>query len=220
LEGLSTAEKGRYASRLLRRTHLSDQAFEIELERPKGFEFTAGQHVRLFTGSQGRDFSMTNGPSGTTLELCVRRGGGVVSSYLEGARIGSQMAFSGPHGLFALGGSSRPIVWAATGVGIAPFVSMARAGAAGFTLLHGVRQAGDLFYRKQLESAASLYVPCLSRESAPGCYRGRVTAWAAEHLPRGDYDFFLCGSRAMIRDFLLLVDDRYPGSLAHTEIFF
>ena len=97
---------------------------------------------------------------------------------------------------------------------------MARAGAAGFTLLHGVRRAADLLYREPLESAASRYVPCLSQEGPPGSFRGRVTAWAAEHLPPAAYDFTLCGSRGMIRDFLLLVDERFPGSRAYTEIFF
>ena len=111
-------------------------------------------------------------------------------------------------------------MWAATGVGIAPFVSMVRAGAAGFTLLHGVRQPADLLYKDQLEPAASRYVPCLSGGEAPGCYRGRVTAWAADRLPRGEYDFFVCGNRVMIRDFLLLVDERCPGSRVYTEIFF
>jgi ferredoxin-NADP reductase len=220
VEGLSPGTAGRYTARLVRRTRLSDQAFEIELDRPTGFQFTAGQHVRFFSGSQGRDFSMTSGPSDTALTFCVRRMGGAVSTALEEALLGSSIEFAGPQGLFSLSESPRPIVWAATGVGIAPFLSMVRAGATGFTLLHGVRQAGDLFYKDELEAAASLYVPCLSQGNAPGSYEGRVTSWAAENLPLDEQDFYLCGSRGMIRDFLLLIDERCPRSRVYTEVFF
>ena len=220
MEGLSPGLEGRCTSRLLRRVRLSESAFEIEIERPEGFLFTPGQHVRFFTGGAGRDYSMTSGPADAALAFCVRRAGGEVSSALEDAPLGSTLSFSGPRGLFGLAASPRPIVWAATGVGIAPFVSMVRAGTGGFTLLHGVRQAGDLHYRDPLESAASRYVPCLSGGDAPGCFRGRVTEWAAGRLPRGEHDFYLCGSRSMIRDFLLLVDERHPGSRVYTEIFF
>jgi ferredoxin-NADP reductase len=220
VESLSQDPVGRYTARILRRARLSERAFELELERPKDFVFTAGQHVRFFAGSQGRDFSMTSGPSDGALAFCVSSGGGMVSSALENAPPGSSLSFSGPQGLFALKESPRTIVLAATGVGVAPFLSMVRAGATGFTLLHGVRQAGDLFYRDELKAAASRSVPCLSRGSAPGCYQGRVTAWAAESLPHGEYDFYLCGNRWMIRDFLLLVDERFPGSRAYAEVFF
>ena len=220
MEGLSPGPEGRCTSRLLRRVRLSESAFEIQIERPQGFQFTPGQHVRFFIGGEGRDYSMTSGPADAALAFCVRKAGGAVSSALDDAPLGSTLSLSGPRGRFTLVESPRPIVWAATGVGIAPFVSMVRAGAGGFTLLHGARQAGDLHYRDQLESAASLYVPCLSGGDAPGCYRGRVTAWAAGGIPRGQHDFYLCGSRSMIRDFLLLVDERHPGSRVYTEIFF
>ena len=64
------------------------------------------------------------------------------------------------------------------------------------------------------------YVPCLSGEGEPGCFPGRVTAWSHDHLPTGCYDFYLCGSRHMVRDMTALVDERFPGSRVFTEIFF
>jgi benzoate/toluate 1,2-dioxygenase reductase component len=207
--------------RLLRRTPLSGGVVEIEMEKPQGFMFTAGQNVRLFAGDEGRDYSMANGPSDETLRFCVRLvEGGAVSSVLAGAPTGTVFSFAGPHGVFALRPSVRPVIWAATGVGIAPFLSMARDGAAGFSLLHGVRTLGDLFYQKELESCAARYVACVSREAADGCFSGRVTRWAAEQLPSGAYDFYLCGSREMIRDFIILIDEQFPGSRVYTEVFF
>src|SRR5208337_3651850 len=119
------------------RARLSERAFEVELERPPGFEFSAGQGIRLFAGGQARDYSMASAPSDSTLSFCVSRvKNGIVSSALAEALIGSTFAFTGPRGMFFLRESprpvARPIVWAATGVGIAPFLSMVRAGATGF----------------------------------------------------------------------------------------
>ncbi len=211
----------RLTARLLRRERLSEWTYEVELERPNGFEFSAGQSIRLFAGDQGRDYSMASGPSDPTLSFCVSRvEGGTVSSALVVSPLGSLFSFTGPRGVFTLRESPRPAVAAATGVGVAPFLSMVRAGAAGFILLHGVRRLGDLFHREELEAEASRYVPCVSQETADGCFHGRVTGWAGERLGPGVYDFYLCGNRAMIRDFIRLVDERFPDSRVYTEVFF
>jgi len=221
VEGLNPDQEGRYTARLLRRARLAEWAVEVELERPKGFVFTAGQSIRLFVGGQGRDYSMASGPSGATLSFCVRIvEGGSVSPVLACAPIGTPFSFAGPHGVFVLRQSPRPVVWAATGVGVAPFLSMVRAGATGFTLLHGVRRSGDLIHGDELGAAAARYVPCLLQEAAAGCFPGRVTGWAGVILVPGRYDFYLCGNRQMIRDFILLVDERFPDSHVYTEIFF
>lgn len=119
----------------------------------------------------------------------------------------------------------------ATGTGIAPFVSYARAGVAGYVLLHGVRTAGELYYRDILASAASLYVPCISgarrgrfEAGAPGpashAYSGRVTGYVADLLEPGVYDFYLCGRSDMIVDAVKIIDERFPGSFVYTEPFF
>jgi ferredoxin-NADP reductase len=205
----------------LSRAWLSASAFEVELERPPVFSFRAGQSIRVFAGDEGRDYSVASGPAWGSLRLCIRLvQGGTVSALLAEAPVGSPVDFTGPHGVFTFAPSSRPVVWAATGVGIAPFLSMAMDGAAGFTLLHGVREGTDLFHRDELRASASRYVACVSRETVPGCFSGRVTAWAAANLPSAAYDIYLCGNRRMVRDFLVLADERFPGSRVFAEIFF
>ena len=200
---------------------MSEGAFDVELERPPGFRFSAGQSIRIIIGDAARDYSLAGAPSSGSLALCVRLvEGGAISPFLAQAPPGASLTFTGPHGVFTLPESPRPMLWAATGVGVAPFLSMVRAGAAGFTLLHGVRRGDELFYRRELEAAAARYVPCVSRETVPGCFPGRVTAWAAANLAPGEYDILLCGNRRMVRDFLVLVDGRLPGSRVFTEIFF
>jgi benzoate/toluate 1,2-dioxygenase reductase component len=215
-----------FTAELLRRSWLSGKTFELELRRPATFQFRPGQRIRLFHEGVERDYSLLSRPDSPRLGLCVRHlSTGLCSSILAAAEIGTSFTFTGPHGYFIFQRSSRPPVFVATGTGVAPFLSMTRSGVVGFTMLHGVRTADELYYRSDFGAAASLYVPCLSHaspESAlpPGAYCGRVTEYLRGHLPPGAYDFYLCGRREMIRDVTLLVDERFPESLVYAEIFY
>jgi ferredoxin-NADP reductase len=110
----------------------------------------------------------------------------------------------------------------ATGTGIAPFCSMARAGISDFTLLHGVGKPEDLYYAKLFKQSAHKYVPCLTeaKKLPSNDFQGKVTDYLERNLPSGAYDFYLCGRREMIRDATLLIDERFPDSLVYTEMFF
>ncbi len=110
----------------------------------------------------------------------------------------------------------------ATGTGVAPFVSMARSGVTGFTLLHGVSSATESYYASVLKSAAKQYILCLSEphQLRDDFFQGRVTDFLYQNLEPGLYDFYLCGRREMIRDVINCVDDKFPESLVFTEIFY
>ncbi|HYW82189.1 MAG TPA: FAD-binding oxidoreductase [Spirochaetia bacterium] len=209
-----------HTTRIRDRTWLSEKAFQVALDRPGGFRFLPGQSIRIAKGSAERDYSLACAPDSELLTLCVRHvPRGILSTFLAEAPLGTSLTFTGPHGYFLFQDSAQPPVLVAAGVGVAPFLSMVGAGVTGFTLLHGARTANELYYESLLRAASALYVPCLSEGSAPGCFIGRVSDWARERLSPRAYDFYLCGSREMIRDVTRLVDERFPGSLVHTEIF-
>jgi ferredoxin-NADP reductase len=215
-----------YSVRLLKRRRLDEGTFEFTLSRPEGFSFRAGQCIRFENPSGERDYSLVNAPAAAELVLCVRIvSEGHFTPRLARAPIHSRFDVSGPYGYFTFQPGIRPAVFVATGSGIAPFVAMARSGIKGFTLLHGVNDARGLHYEAELRAAAACYVPCLSAITEgtampAGAFSGRVTAYLAEHLPSGAYDFYLCGRSDMIRDVTLLVDRRFPDSLVRSEIFF
>ena len=144
------------------------------------------------------------------------------TSLFSSAKIGSYFRCSGPHGYFTYQSSRRPAIFVATGTGIAPFCSMVRAGITGFTLLHGVKKAQDLYCFSQFKSAAKIYVSCLSEyaQNISDAFKGRVSDYVETSLPPNAYDFYLCGRREMIRDVTLLVDERFPGSYIYTELFY
>jgi ferredoxin-NADP reductase len=217
---MSWGTGARFGATLIRRAWLSERTFELELDRPPEFHFIAGQGICLGEGPGEREYSIVSGPAEPRLALCIRRvENGPLSSWLAEAAVGSRLSFSGPHGFFTWHDSPRHAVFVATGTGIAPFVSMMKSGCTGFTLLHGVRTSGELYYGESLRAAALRYVPCLSNESAAGAFSGRVTEWVRTWLSPGSYDFYLCGRREMVRDITTLADERYSASLVYAEIF-
>jgi len=215
-----------YSTKLLDRRWLTEKVCEIELSRPASFQFMAGQRIRFLQWAMQRDYSLITGPNDSTLALCVYNfAGGQFSPKLASAPVGSSFSFTGPHGYFTYIPSDRPAVFVATGTGIAPFLSMVRSGVTGFTLLHGVRTPKELYYRNDFRRTARLYVPCLSAtpstEGIPDTgFLGRVIHYLKEHHPLGSYDFYLCGGQEMIRDVIFLIDERLPGSLIYTEVFY
>jgi ferredoxin-NADP reductase len=73
-------------------------------------------------------------------------------------------------------------------------------------------RSGDRgFLRRQVNDA---------REGVADGFAGRVTGYLADRLASGAYDFYLCGNSNMIRDVILLVDQRFPDSRVYTETFY
>jgi NAD(P)H-flavin reductase len=208
---------------LLRKRALSKQTFEIELSRPEGFDFQPGQRIQIIAGPDRRDYSLVNGPGAATLNLCIRRvEGGRMTEYLHSCPNQTSVDIRGPFGYFVFRPSNLGAVFVATGTGVAPFVSMARGGVRGFTLLHGVRSPEECYYADTLRGAATRYVACISSAEIPDSafFSGRVTDFLARHLDPGRYDFYLCGRREMIRDVTWLVDEGFEGSKIYSEQFF
>ena len=215
-----------YKTQLLSRRWISEDAFEIRFSRPLTFEFVPGQRVRFMQDAVERDYTPVSSPKEEGIDFLVKSvKGGLFSSALASAQEGAPFGFTGPHGYFRFYPSERLPVFVATGTGIAPFVSMAKAGVKDVILLHGVRRFLDLYYEPLLRKTAKLYVPCLSavkdpREGVPGAFAGRVTGYLSSQLGPGAYDFYLCGNADMIRDVILLVDQGFPDSRVYTETFY
>ncbi len=212
-----------FTTELIGSRWLSKDSFEITLTKPKSFGYLPGQWIRLIHLGVERDYSLVSAPADPNLALCIRKvAGGMLSPDLSNAAVGSQFSFNGPHGYFTFRPSARPAIFVATGTGLAPFVSMARSKVTGFILLHGVKTASDIYYKSEFKSAVKQYLPCVSVTDrvSNDHFHGRVNDYLRNHLAPGQYDFYLCGRREMIRDVTLLVDEKFPGSLIFTETFY
>jgi len=213
-----------HEARLVSRNLITEKTLELRLRRPADFTFSPGQRIRIIHERGERDYSPISSPRDPHLALLVGVvEGGVLSPVLAAAEIGMSFLFTGPHGYFVWLPSPRPAIFVATGTGVAPFISMARAGAKGFTLIHGVKRMEELYERPLLQEAAAAYVPCLSM-AAPGVeagvFEGRVTHYLRSRLNPGVYDFYLSGRNDMIREVTLIADERFPGSSVYAEAFY
>ncbi len=218
---MSRATAAVHRVRLLSRSLTARGSLEITLSRPDGFTFTPGQCIRIVEGAVERDYSIASAPGSDNLVIHVRLvEKGVLTAVLASAAVGRTFLVDGPRGYFTFQPAGLPVVLVATGTGVAPFLSMVRAGLTGFTLAYGVRRVEELVHPGELRSAAGLFVPCISRGPAADGYAGRVTDWARTRLAPGVYDFYLCGRGDMIGEMELIIDERFPGSLVHTEIFY
>src|SRR4029453_17471463 len=161
--------------------------------------FEAGQFVRIALDIDGervaRPFSMVSAPGDPGLEFSGIVGPkGPLSPRLARLRAGERLfVASNPAGFLVL--SELPAaetLWLmATGTGIAPFISMLRAGTPwqrfhNVVLVHAVRHAPELVYRGDIDQARAIhgarltYVPIVSREDAPAALRGPIPALVRE----------------------------------------
>jgi ferredoxin-NADP reductase len=122
---------------LKEKKQIAKGTYAFIFEKPKGFHFRAGQHVRMTlmnppeTDSEGnsRFFSLANSPQETDLVIAVRMRQTACKRVLERMQIGDkvliEMLLDVPHGAFALHDDpSRPAVFLVGGIGIVPAFSM------------------------------------------------------------------------------------------------
>jgi len=207
------------------RQWLDADSFVLQCSRPDAFSFEAGQHVSLFCEQEERDYTLLSAPSAVDLRFLIKRvAGGKLSTRLAELAPGAVLAMSRAKGYLTYRSTDRPAVFVATGVGIAPFVSMAAAGKTGYTLIQGARNPAGLYFRQELRAAAARYIPCVSGTTKaaadlPNLYPGRVTGAVKRFLEPGRYDVYLCGSRAMITEMILLLDEHCPAARIYSEAY-
>lgn len=207
------------------RVWLDQETYILTCQRPAGWSFQAGQYVSLTLAGEEREYTVISSPEENVVRFLIKRlDGGRLSVALAGIAPGTPLEMSPAKGYLTYRATDRPVLFVANGVGIAPFVAMVAAGCSGFTLLHGARKRTGLHFRKELMHAASRYIPCLtdspaSEDDPPDLFRGRVTECAARLLPPDRYDVYLCGSRRMITDMILLLDEHCPEARIYSEAY-
>lgn len=210
-----------FKARVLGQRQLSPTAFELTLERNE-LAFRAGQLITIHGRdvTEDRQYSIASGESDDTLQILYRLiPSGVLTPRLVKLKIGDVVEISGPYGEFVLRDRRRPIVFVATGTGIAPCRAFFRSYPdIDLTVLHGVRTLDDLFYRE--EFSRCVYHPCVSAdERAP--IRGRVTDFSRGYrFPDGAH-FYLCGANEMFYEMReILLERGVPAEAVFTEAYY
>jgi benzoate/toluate 1,2-dioxygenase reductase subunit len=214
-----------YSTQLLDRRFLSDEAFEINLSRPPGFSFHPGQRVALILDRVTREYSIASPPEQRGLTLCIRLvDQGKLSPQLAHLNLKSELALEGPLGHFLYQPTDRRSIFVAGGTGVAPYRAMVAHGLRPTIFIQGAPNIKEAYYYSWFRRRLDNYVLCLSQDhSFPGegteAYPGRVTDYLTHHLVKGPYDFYVCGGPQLVRDVVALIDDDFPQSRVHTELF-
>ena len=204
----------------------SDGVFELSLERGD-VRFAPGDCLALFTegGRHSRPYSIASGSSETRLRFVIRRmPGGVVSGWLSRRVPGDRVEVSRPFGWFRPGADdpAAPFVFVATGTGISPCLAWLRSRPDHVPdlCLYGVRTLADAAEWQWIQDRCPLRL-ALSRETAAGHHRGRVTGLLAEVPWSPRHHYYLCGLDAMIDDASRYLEGRgTPITHIHRECFF
>lgn len=135
--GKSSMKKASFEIALKGKEQIAEGTWAFRFEKPQGFQFKAGQHVRMTlinppeTDNKGnsRFFSLANSTQETDLIIAMRMGPSAFKKVLERMQIGEkvliQVLLGVPHGAFALHeDASKPAVFLVGGIGIVPVFSM------------------------------------------------------------------------------------------------
>ncbi|HZQ71283.1 MAG TPA: FAD-dependent oxidoreductase [Burkholderiales bacterium] len=121
--------------RLRRQEELAHGTSAFYFEKPEGFAFDAGQNAMFTlvdppeTDAQGpsRPFTIASAPHEPELMIATRMRDTAFKRVLKAAQPGLRMEIDGPAGVMVLHEEiERPAVFLAGGIGITPFLSMAR----------------------------------------------------------------------------------------------
>jgi len=189
----------------------------FRMERPRGFEFRAGQFLMVRVPAGGKEevrcYSISSAPEASGyLEISVRRQGRASGALHETVRAGGVLPIRGPGGSFVYPAEPEaPIVLHAGGVGITPMISMIRHASSSdpgrpVTLLYTVRTEADAAFRDELSLLARrapgvrVHVTLSRGEPRPGFLTGRMDAGRiARYVPDpAKAIHMICGPAPMI----------------------
>lgn len=133
----SSMKRVAYEVALKEKKRLAEGTVAFVFERPNGFHFQAGQHIRMTllnpaeTDSEGtsRFFSLANSPHEQDLVIAMRMRDTAFKRVLGrlpiGAKVRIEILLKSPHGSFTLHDDSlQPAVFLIGGIGIVPALSM------------------------------------------------------------------------------------------------
>ena len=124
-----------YEVTLRRREPVAERTLAFYFDKPAGFSHDAGQNVMLSlieppamdAAGPSRPFTLASAPHEPELMIATRMRDSSFKRHLGSVPLGTRLEIDGPAGLLVLHEDvSRPAVFLAGGIGITPFLAMAR----------------------------------------------------------------------------------------------
>ena len=202
--------------------------FQFELTEPHRIEFKAGQYLLLNVPGEAkkRQYSIVSAPRlDHAVKLLVELvEGGKASTYLSAMNIGDEAEFFAPAGEFTISeevlAASMPLVFIATGSGLAPLRSMildllrTRETKRPIMLYWGMRFVEDLFwldYFEELKDNFPNFDYHIALSKPPEGWKlcsGRVTNCLSVHAIPESAHYYICGNGQMVLDAMEVLKGR------------
>jgi len=217
-----SSRPSRHQTKVVSSKPITPSGWELTIARD-GLEFEAGRLITIHgrDRTEDRTYTMCSGERDEHLVILYKYiPTGKLTPQLIRLKAGDGITISGPYGEFVVRDRARPMVFVATGTGIAPCRAYLRTHAdLRLTLLHGSPYAADLYYRDEIEPRCS-YHACVSREETPD-FHGRVTDFFKTFEFDPQSHFYLCGANEMIFDMHTLLKERgVDDSCIFTEAYY
>ncbi|MBN1539101.1 MAG: ferric reductase-like transmembrane domain-containing protein [Candidatus Thermoplasmatota archaeon] len=187
---------------------------DLHIEKPEDFDFQPGQFIYLrFPRFEGyrelHPFSISNDPSQKDLRISIRRSGDHTSERIPLVEKGDRVIMMGPYGKFGARyfRHDRDMVWIAGGIGITPFLSLAKHESLFPTgrkviLIWAFQDPEDSIYDGELSAESRRnpkfrYIPWVSSR------KGRIDADKVSRMVGGDGELkkrtiMMCGPPGMV----------------------
>jgi len=225
--GKGGVEKITHLITLTSRTEIARDTWLLRFEKPEGFAYRAGQHVRMSLlrpktkdpAGNFRFWSFASAPFEPDLAFAIRMRPSPFKTDLMNLPVGRQvqvdMLKNPPHGAFALDDATTPAVFLAGGIGVVPAWSMIRqalheGSPRPMTLFYSSRSREDAPFLDDLSALAARhphfrFVPTLTGGPPPADWdggRGRITlAMIRRHvLATTPSKYYVSGLKDMVRD--------------------
>lgn len=222
-----------YNVELAKKKDLTKNVYSAIFSKPEGFNFIAGQYVQFLIPQENKlvpkSFSIVSTPDKEYLEFCIKKyPGGIASEHIYDLNNGAKIKIRGPLGRFYLNNSLDSHNFIATGVGIAPIMSMIEEKirqdeTAKMNLLFGLRHEKDIFWSEKLKNIENnhknfSYQITLSQ---PKSDWSKLTGRVTKHLDKlkKQANFYICGNRSMVKDVKNKLSKKVSQEKLHFEIF-
>jgi ferredoxin-NADP reductase len=190
-----------YQVTLRRREPVAEGTLAFYFDKPAGFSHDAGQNVMLSlieppamdASGPSRPFTLACAPHEPELMIATRMRDSTFKRHLGSVPLGSRVEIDGPGGLMVLHeDATRPAVFLAGGIGITPFLAMARDAAKRalphrIVLFYSNRRPQDAAFLGELERLQNDRFQLVSTMTDAPQWRGerrRISReLLAEHLP-------------------------------------
>jgi len=214
-------------------TPLNDKTVQVKMTplgeqlafEPGQFVFVAFFDGRDYKGcAEFHPFTVSSGPGETNLSVIIKALGDCTCR-IQRMTPGVLARVQGPYGAFFKGAATRqPQVWVAGGIGITPFLSMARSlteQAAPVDLYYLARNPDDFIGLDDLRAVANRFnnfrvFPLTAGDDQ----RPTIEAMLRHSGPLADRVFFLCGPLPMVNELTVRLEGLgVPAAHVHTERF-